>query len=217
MTPWNTGAMPATAMAAAHAALGETELIAARKRGNAERRADLMRFFDAHGFRYTPSVANHLMVDARMPTPAGDRGARSSRTSTSAAHGPSGRRTSASRSAAPRTWSASRALSSPSRRPGNERNRAVARVGTAGSWTAAGAAPTRMNHRYLVRMAQRRSVFRASSRAPTEPNPAERRYYRCMVGGRTLEGFEITLRPRGGERYAGARVPLRLALRMGGW
>jgi histidinol-phosphate aminotransferase len=68
MTPWITGAMPATAMAAAHAALGETELIAARKRGNAERRADLMHFFDAHGFRYTPSVANHLMVDARMPT-----------------------------------------------------------------------------------------------------------------------------------------------------
>jgi hypothetical protein len=28
-----------------------------------------MRFFDAHGFRYTPSVANHLMVDARIPTP----------------------------------------------------------------------------------------------------------------------------------------------------
>jgi histidinol-phosphate aminotransferase len=68
MTPWGTGAMPATAMAAARAALGETELIAARKRGNEERRSDLMRFFDAHGFRYTPSVANHLMVDARMPT-----------------------------------------------------------------------------------------------------------------------------------------------------
>jgi len=68
MTPWNTGAMPATAMAAAHAALGETDIIAARKRGNEERRADLMRFLDAHGFRYTPSVANHLMVDARLPT-----------------------------------------------------------------------------------------------------------------------------------------------------
>jgi histidinol-phosphate/aromatic aminotransferase/cobyric acid decarboxylase-like protein len=68
MTPWNTGAMPATAMAAAHAALGETELLATRKRANAERRDDVMRFFDAHGFRYTPSVANHLMVDARMPT-----------------------------------------------------------------------------------------------------------------------------------------------------
>jgi histidinol-phosphate aminotransferase len=69
MTPWNSGAMPATATAAAHAALGEHELIETRKRGNAARRADLMRFFDAHGFRYTPSVANHLMVDARMPTP----------------------------------------------------------------------------------------------------------------------------------------------------
>lgn len=68
MTPWNTGAMPATAMAAAHAALGETELIAARKRGNDERRADVMRFFDAQGYRYTPSVANHLMVDVRRPT-----------------------------------------------------------------------------------------------------------------------------------------------------
>ncbi|MEO8603501.1 MAG: aminotransferase class I/II-fold pyridoxal phosphate-dependent enzyme [bacterium] len=68
MTAWNTGAMPATAMAAAHAALGETDLIAARKRANAERRADLMRFFDTHGYRYTPSVANHLMVDARRPT-----------------------------------------------------------------------------------------------------------------------------------------------------
>ena len=69
MTPWNTGAMPATATAAARAALGEPEVLETRKRGNAARRTDLMRFFDAHGFRYTPSVANHLMVDARMPTP----------------------------------------------------------------------------------------------------------------------------------------------------
>jgi histidinol-phosphate aminotransferase len=68
MTQWNTGALPATATAAAHAALGETALIAARKRANADRLADVKRFFDAHGFRYTPSVANHLMVDARMPT-----------------------------------------------------------------------------------------------------------------------------------------------------
>jgi histidinol-phosphate aminotransferase len=68
MTPWRTGAMPATAMAAAHAALGEPELIAARKLGNDQRRIDVMRFLDAHGFRYTPSVANHLMVDARRPT-----------------------------------------------------------------------------------------------------------------------------------------------------
>ncbi|HTO54575.1 MAG TPA: aminotransferase class I/II-fold pyridoxal phosphate-dependent enzyme [Myxococcota bacterium] len=68
MTGWNTGAMPVTAMAAARVMLGEPDWIAARKRGNAERRKDLMQFFDAHGFGYTPSVANHLMVDARMPT-----------------------------------------------------------------------------------------------------------------------------------------------------
>jgi histidinol-phosphate aminotransferase len=68
MTGWTTGAMPATAMAAAHAMLGEPELIAARKRGNAARRADLMQFFQAHSFAFTPSVSNKLMVDARIPT-----------------------------------------------------------------------------------------------------------------------------------------------------
>jgi histidinol-phosphate aminotransferase len=68
MTGWNTGAMPATAMAAAHAMLGEPEFIAARKSANATRRADLMQFFDAHGFPYTTSVSNVLMVDAHMPT-----------------------------------------------------------------------------------------------------------------------------------------------------
>jgi len=68
MTGWNTGALPVTAMAAAHTMLGEPELIAARKRGNAARRADLMQFFSSHGFAFTPAVANHLMVDARIPT-----------------------------------------------------------------------------------------------------------------------------------------------------
>jgi histidinol-phosphate aminotransferase len=68
MTGWNTGALPVTAMAAAHAMLGEPELIAARKRGNAARRADLMAFLESHGFAFTPSVSNKLMVDARMPT-----------------------------------------------------------------------------------------------------------------------------------------------------
>jgi histidinol-phosphate aminotransferase len=68
MTGWNTGAMPVTAMAAAHTMLGEPELIAARKRGNTARRKNLMEFFEAHGFAYTPSVSNNLMVDARIPT-----------------------------------------------------------------------------------------------------------------------------------------------------
>jgi histidinol-phosphate aminotransferase len=65
---WNAGAMPVTAMAAAHAMLLEPDLVPARKARNAERRADLMRFFDAHGFPHTASVSNVLMVDARMPT-----------------------------------------------------------------------------------------------------------------------------------------------------
>ena len=68
VTGWSTGAMPVTSMVAARTMLGEPDLIATRKRGNRERRGDLMRFFDAHGFRYTASVANHLMVDARRPT-----------------------------------------------------------------------------------------------------------------------------------------------------
>ncbi len=68
MTGYNAGAMPVTAMAAAHAMLQEPELVPARKKRNAERRADLMHFFDEHGFAYTPSVSNKLMVDARMPT-----------------------------------------------------------------------------------------------------------------------------------------------------
>jgi len=65
---WKSGAMPVTAMAAAHAMLGEPELVAARKKGNTARRTQLQRFFDEHGYAYTPSVSNKLMVDARMPT-----------------------------------------------------------------------------------------------------------------------------------------------------
>jgi len=67
VTGYASGAMPVTAMAAAHAMLHEVDLVPARKRRNAERRADLMRFLDAHGFAYTPSVSNKLMVDTRRP------------------------------------------------------------------------------------------------------------------------------------------------------
>jgi histidinol-phosphate/aromatic aminotransferase/cobyric acid decarboxylase-like protein len=68
MGRYQTGAMPVTAMAAAHAMLREPEVVAARKRGNTARRDALMAFFAQHGFAYTPSVSNKLMVDARMPT-----------------------------------------------------------------------------------------------------------------------------------------------------
>lgn len=70
VSAYNAGAVPVTALAAAHAMLKEPDLVATRKRQNAERRASVMRFFDAHGFTYTPSVSNALMVDARMPTTA---------------------------------------------------------------------------------------------------------------------------------------------------
>jgi histidinol-phosphate aminotransferase len=68
MAGYATGALPVTAMAAAHAMLQEPDLVPARKRRNAETRADLMHFFESHGFSYTPSVSNKLMVDARMPS-----------------------------------------------------------------------------------------------------------------------------------------------------
>jgi histidinol-phosphate aminotransferase len=70
VSAYNAGAVPVTALAAAHAMLKEPGLVATRKRQNAERRGAVMRFFDEHGFTYTPSVSNALMVDARMPTTA---------------------------------------------------------------------------------------------------------------------------------------------------
>jgi histidinol-phosphate aminotransferase len=68
VSSYNAGAMPVTAMAAARAMLLEPDFVPARKKRNAARRVDVKHFFDAHGFTYTPSVSNKLMVDARMPT-----------------------------------------------------------------------------------------------------------------------------------------------------
>jgi len=68
MAGYKSGAMPATAMAAAHAMLGEPDLVPTRKRMNRQRREDLFRFLDEHRFAYTPSVSSKLMVDAGLPT-----------------------------------------------------------------------------------------------------------------------------------------------------
>ena len=67
VTGFKSGAMPATAMAAARTMLGEADLVPTRKKQNTKRRERLMRFFDRHGFAYTPSKSSKLMVDARMP------------------------------------------------------------------------------------------------------------------------------------------------------
>jgi histidinol-phosphate/aromatic aminotransferase/cobyric acid decarboxylase-like protein len=68
MTGYQSGALPATAMAAAKAMLEDPELVPQRKRMNRERRENLFRFLDEHGFAYTPSVSSKLMVDAGLPT-----------------------------------------------------------------------------------------------------------------------------------------------------
>lgn len=68
MSGYKSGAMPATAMAAAHAMLRDDGLVASRKRGNTKRREDLFRFLDANRFGYTSSVSNKLMVETGMPT-----------------------------------------------------------------------------------------------------------------------------------------------------
>ena len=68
MGRFQTGALPVTAMAAAHTMLKDPELVPTRKRGNTARRSDVIAFFEAHGFAHTPSVSNKLMVDTRLPT-----------------------------------------------------------------------------------------------------------------------------------------------------
>ncbi|MEM9176852.1 MAG: pyridoxal phosphate-dependent aminotransferase [Myxococcota bacterium] len=68
VTGFKSGAMPATAMAAAHAMLMEPDLVPTRKKANTKRREKLFAFFDRHGFEYTPSLSSKLMVDVRMPT-----------------------------------------------------------------------------------------------------------------------------------------------------
>ena len=68
MAGYKSGAMPATAMAAANAMLNDPALVPQRKRENRERRERLFRFLDQNGFAYTASVSSKLMVDAGMPT-----------------------------------------------------------------------------------------------------------------------------------------------------
>ena len=68
MAGFKSGAMPATAMAAARTMLEDPQLVPARKQQNRKRREDLFRLLDRHGFAYTPSQSSKLMVDTRMPT-----------------------------------------------------------------------------------------------------------------------------------------------------
>jgi len=60
--------MPVTAVVAASASLKEPNLVAERKRINAEVRAATFEWLDRNGYSYLPSVSNCFMLDTRRPT-----------------------------------------------------------------------------------------------------------------------------------------------------
>src|SRR5271166_5720808 len=60
--------MPVTAVAAATASLKEPNLVAERKRINAEVRAATFDWLDRNGYSYVPSVSNCFMLNAQRPT-----------------------------------------------------------------------------------------------------------------------------------------------------
>jgi histidinol-phosphate aminotransferase len=68
MAGFKSGAMPATAMAAARAMLDDPDLVPTRKRRNRARREQLFRYLDDRRLAYTPSVSSKLMVDTGLPT-----------------------------------------------------------------------------------------------------------------------------------------------------
>ncbi|MGA3316757.1 MAG: pyridoxal phosphate-dependent aminotransferase [Candidatus Korobacteraceae bacterium] len=59
--------MPVTAVAAASASLKETQLVAERKRINAEIREETFQWLDRNGYSYIPSVSNCFMLDTKRP------------------------------------------------------------------------------------------------------------------------------------------------------
>ena len=59
--------MPVTAVAAASASLKDTQLVAERKRINAEIRDETFQWLDRNGYSYIPSVSNCFMLDTKRP------------------------------------------------------------------------------------------------------------------------------------------------------
>ena len=57
-TPFSSGALPITGVAAATASLKSPELVPTRRKIIADIRGDVFAFLDQHGFRYVPSVSN---------------------------------------------------------------------------------------------------------------------------------------------------------------
>ncbi len=63
---WNS--LPVTAVAAAITSLSDPALVPARKKVNADVRAETFAFLDRHGYKYTPSASNCFMLDTKRPT-----------------------------------------------------------------------------------------------------------------------------------------------------
>ena len=59
--------MPVTAVSAASASLKEPQLVADRRRINAEIREETFQWLDRNGYSYIPSVSNCFMLDTRRP------------------------------------------------------------------------------------------------------------------------------------------------------
>jgi histidinol-phosphate aminotransferase len=59
--------MPITSMVGAIASVKAQNLVAERRKITTDTREDVFGFFEKHGFRYVPSVANFFMVDVRRP------------------------------------------------------------------------------------------------------------------------------------------------------
>jgi len=63
---WNS--LPVTAVAAAITSLSDRALVPARKKINADVRAETFAFLDRNGYKYTPSASNCFMLDTKRPT-----------------------------------------------------------------------------------------------------------------------------------------------------
>ncbi|MGA3053610.1 MAG: pyridoxal phosphate-dependent aminotransferase [Candidatus Korobacteraceae bacterium] len=59
--------MPVTAVAAASASLKDPQLVAERKRINADIRGETFQWLDRNGYSYIPSVSNCFMLDTKRP------------------------------------------------------------------------------------------------------------------------------------------------------
>jgi len=67
ITPWTSGALAVTGMAAATASLKSKTLVPERRKIIGDVRQDTLAFLDKHNFKYVPSVSNKFMVDVKRP------------------------------------------------------------------------------------------------------------------------------------------------------